>query len=199
MKNRFFFGFMALLLTSAITLNSCKDDDQPKTTKVSGTITIDNVDQWATWQDSGVLEVTVFPAFSLDPPSGWGTVPAGTFGPNDPGGTYPLGAPYNSQNPFILQYKAGQTQYEYDIELEPGTYSALAIGFRKDDVTSATCKTATLGVYYGNENAVSHGIVIPPFLVYPAPLSFEIKEQEQKEFNFKADFSFVNIWYSSCQ
>lgn len=187
MKNRFFLGMMALLLTAAVSLNSCKDDE-PKTTKVFGTITMENTDVWNTWQDSGVVEVTIFPAFSLDPAAGWGEVPGA--------GTFPLGAPYNSQDPVVLTYEAGKTQYDYEIEVEPGTYSAIAVGIRHNRFTDPNCKTATLGVYFGNENEVSYGIVIPNTpLNYPSPSTITVKAEEQKELNFKADFSFVNVWY----
>ena len=207
MTKKFFFALAALALTATVTLTSCKDDE-PKTTKVYGTITLENADQWAAWQDQGEMQVTVFPAFSLDPLAGWGEIPAGTLGPTHPGGNFAIGAPYNSQNPLILEYKAGQSAYEYEIELDPGTYSALALGFRKDDVVNPSCKTATLGVYHGKENEVSYGVVIKVdvgggnivnALDYPAPTTFTIKAEEQKEINFKADFSFVNVWYPSCQ
>jgi hypothetical protein len=63
-------------------------------------------------------------------------------------------------------------------------------------------------VYHGKENEVSYGVVIKVdvgggnivnALDYPAPTTFTIKAEEQKEINFKADFSFVNVWYPSCQ
>lgn len=188
-----------LVVVSALfigfSLTSCDKNDEPDTTKIFGTITIENADTWATWADSGKVEVTVFPEFSLDPLAGWGAVPDDFFGPGVPGGTYAVGAPYNSQNPIILDYVAGQTEYEYEIELEPGTYSALALGFRHDYISDPTLKSATLGVYWNNEAQVSHGIVIAPFFNYPAPASFEIKAGEQKELNFRADFDFVNLWY----
>ncbi|TAK30260.1 MAG: hypothetical protein EPO28_18855 [Saprospiraceae bacterium] len=203
MKNKIFFLAMALLAVSSLFLSSCKGDE-PKTTKVYGTITLENADKWATWQDSGVVEVTIFPAFSLDPPAGWGAIPDNFFGPGVPGGTFALGAPYNSQNPVVLTYKAGQTKYDYEIEVEPGTYSALAIGFRNNSVTDPSLKTATLGCYWDNETTVSHGIVIKAdvgggnivtFFDYPAPATIEVKANEQKELNFKADFAFVEQWY----
>ncbi|MBK8563304.1 MAG: hypothetical protein IPN76_08140 [Saprospiraceae bacterium] len=198
------FGLMtAMLAVSALFLTGCKDDEAPKTTKVYGTITIDNADLWETWQDSGVVEVTIFPAFSLDPLAGWGEIPDGAFGPGSLGGTYAVGAPYNSQNPVILEYKAGQTEYDYEIEVEPGTYSALAIGFRHDGVTDPSLKTATLGCHWGNETTVSHGIVIkiqagPSVMTIfdePAPSTITIKDKEELELNFKADFGFVEQWY----
>lgn len=203
MKIRILGLMTAMLAVNTLFLTGCKDDDEPKTTKVYGTITIDNADLWETWQDSGVVEVTIFPAFSLDPLAGWGEVPDGTFGPGSLGGTYAVGAPYNSQNPVILEYKPGQTTYDYEIEVEPGTYSALAIGFRHDGVTDPSLKTATLGCHWGNENEVSHGIVIkvqagPSVLTIfdePAPSAITIKDGEQLELNFKADFGFVNEWY----
>ena len=73
---------------------------------------------------------------------------------------FAVGAPYNSQNPIILTYEAGKSEYDYEIELEPGTYSALALGFRHDNVVDPSRKTATLGVHWDNETEVSHGIEI---------------------------------------
>ena len=171
--------------------------------KIHGTITIENADEWATWQDSGEVQLTVFPEFSLDPLAGWGAVPDNFFGPGVLGGTYAVGAPYNSQNPLVLDYVPGKTEYHYELELEPGTYSALALGFRHDLVSDPTKKTATLGVHWGQPDSVSHGIVIRikaggaiiPVFNYPAPVTFTIAEGEHKEFNFKADFDFVNQWY----
>lgn len=197
-----FYAFPTLALAAIIFLGSC-DKDEVQTTKVHGTITIENAGEWATWQDSGEVQLTVFPAFSLDPLAGWGEVPDNFFGPGVLGGTYAAGAPYNSQNPLVLDYVPGKTQYHYELELEPGTYSALALGFRHDLVTDPTKKTATLGVHWGQADSTSHGIVIRikaggaiiPVYNYPAPLSFTIDEGEQKEINFNADFDFVNQWY----
>ncbi|HHM21485.1 MAG TPA: hypothetical protein ENJ20_05620 [Bacteroidetes bacterium] len=192
------------LALAAIFLTNCKNDPAPKTTKIFGTVTIENADTWVSWVDSGVVEVTIFPAFSLDPPAGWGEVPDGFFGPDVPGGIFPLGAPYNSQNPVVLTYEPGKTVYDYEIEVEPGMYSALGLGFRHNFVNDPTRKTATLGVYWGNENEVSHGIVIKVdvgggniITIYnePPPSVIEIEEGEQLELNFKADFDFVKEWY----
>ena len=204
MKKQIFSIMMAAIAVSGLFMGGCKDKD-PKTTKVYGTITLENTDKWATWQDSGVVEVTIFPAFSLNPLAGWGAVPDNFFGPGVLGGTYAVGAPYNSQNPVVLTYKAGQTKYDYEIEVEPGTYSALAIGFRKNSVTDPSKKTATLGAYWNNETTVSHGIVIKAdvgggnivtFYNDPAPVSIDIKAEEQKQLNFKADFGFVEQWFA---
>ena len=192
--------FLGLVLLS---LSSC-GDDEPAKTRVFGTITIDNIELWETWQDSGEVQLTIFPEFSLDPPAGWGEIPDNTLGPNVLGGTFAIGAPYNSQNPLILQYEEGKTDYEYELELEPGTYSALALGFRHDFVADPSLKTATLGVHWGNENEVSHGIVINvpgpmgaiiPIFNEPAPVDVTIEEGQELEINFKADFAFVNEWY----
>lgn len=201
-KKAFYFLATAALAV-AVSFGACKKDDN-KTTKVSGTITIENAGEWATWKDSGEVQLTVFPKFSLDPLAGWGEVPDYFFGPNVLGGTFAVGAPYNSQNPIILTYEPGKTQYTYELELEPGTYSALALGFRHNTVNDPSKKTATLGVHWGNPNETSHGIVIrfraaPGVIVtvydYPAPLTFDIAEGEEKVINFKADFDFVNQWY----
>lgn len=183
-------------------LTSC-GDDEPARTRIFGTITIDNIDIWETWQDSGEVQLTIFPEFSLDPLSGWGEVPDGAFGPGVLGGEFAVGAPYNSQNPLILTYEAGKTEYDYEIELEPGIYSALALGFRNDNVTDPSLKTATLGVHHGDETTVSHGVTIkvqagPMVLtVYDevSPSDITIAAEEELEINFRADFDIVNSWY----
>lgn len=192
-----------VVLALLFSLSSCGDDDEPTTTRVYGTITMENPEVWPTWADSGEVQVTIFPEFSLDPLAGWGALPDGLFGPDFLGGTYAAGAPYNSQNPPILSYEAGTTEYEYSIELEAGTYSALALGFRHDGVTDASLKTATLGVHWDNESDVSHGVVIqvqagPSVMTIfdePAPTAITIEEGEELEINFTADFDFVNQWY----
>lgn len=201
-KNTPLFALSLIALSLAISLSSC-DDKESKTTKVYGTITIENAGTWASWVDSGDVELTIFPKFSLDPLAGWGPIPDGHFSPTSLGGTYAVGAPYNAQNPVIFTYEAGKTTYDYEIELEPGTYSALALGFRHKNITDPSLKSATLGVHFDKPNEVSHGIVIkikagPSVMTifdYPAPSTFEIAAGEQKEINFKADFNFVNQWY----
>lgn len=202
-KRIFNFTAIALIATSMF-LTSCGDDDTTTTTtKVFGTITIENADVWQTWQDSGEVQVTIFPEFSLDPLAGWGEVPDDHFGPGVPGGNYAVGAPYNSQNPVIFEYEAGKTTYDYEIELEAGTYSALAVGFRHTFVNDPSLKTATLGTHWGNPTEVSHGVVIKiatpmgniPIFNFPAPTAIVIEDQEEKEINFTIDFDFVNQWY----
>lgn len=194
MTKKIFNLMIVALAMSSLFLTSCGDDDGPTTTKVYGTITIENTDLWQTWQDSGVVEVTIFPAFDLSIPAGWGAAPAGALGPGSPAMTIPLNAPYNANDPVIFTYVPGKNSYDYEIEVEPGTYSALALGLRHNLITDQTKRSATLGVYWGNENEVSHGIVLGPFN-YPAPATIEVKAGEQKELNFKADFAFVNEWF----
>ncbi|MEE9439305.1 MAG: hypothetical protein V3V14_09925 [Saprospiraceae bacterium] len=202
-KYRFTYQLILLLVVGfAITFTSCKDEEEKKT-KIFGSITVDNVDLWNTWQDSGVVELTIFPEFSLDPLSGWGEIPDDFFAAGSLGGTYAVGAPYNSQNPIIFNFEEGKTTFDYEIEVEAGTYSSLALGFRKDNVQDPTKKTATLGVHFDNPADISHGIVLriqagPTVMTifdYPAPISITLEEGEEKEINFKADFDFVNSWY----
>jgi len=181
--------------------SSCEKD--PLKTKIYGTITLENADVWEMWQDSGVLELTIFPEFSLDPLAGWGAVPDDFFSPGALGGTYAVGAPYNSQDPVVFNYEAGKTTFDYEIELEPGTYSALALGFVHSGIQDPNKKSATLGVDWGKPNEVSHGIVIriqagPTVMTifdYPAPTEIVVKEGDNLEINFTADFDFVNAWY----
>ena len=188
-----------------IFLSSCGEDLPPNTALIKGNITIENADVWANWVDSGEVQLTIFPEFSLNPPAGWGEIPDGAFGPGVPGGTYAIGAPSNSQNPIILEYEEGKSEYDYELEVDPGTYSALALGFRHDNVPDASLRTATLGVHHNNPNVVSHGVVIkatiPPggniitIFDYPAPSTFSVVDGEVLELDFKADFNFVNEWY----
>ena len=189
-----------LALVATIVMPGCKDDEPtPDTAKIHGTITFENADLWSTWKDSGDVEVTIFPEFVLALPpqgAGWGAVPNDFFGPGVPGGTFPLGAPFNASNPFILTYVPGQTQYQYELEVDPGTYSALAVGLRHDRITDPTLKTATLGVHWNNPDSVSHGIVFnfTPFN-YPAPSTITVAKGDNVEINFKADFAFVEVWF----
>ncbi len=171
---------------------------------ISGTINIDNANLWATWKDSGVVEITIFPAFSLNPPAGWGDIPDNFFGPGVPGGRFALGAPYNSQNPIVLNYTPGVTGFTYSMEVEPGTYSALAIGFRNNRIVDPSKKTATLGVAWDHPDSTSHGIVlkvdvgggnIMTIFNDPAPSVITLAKGDDVQINFKADFAFVNQWY----
>lgn len=195
-KIAFILRFMSVaLVVGALITTGCNDDDEPLTGTIHGTITIDNAELWASWVDSGEVQLTVFPEYSLDPPAGWGPVPDDFFGPGVPGGTFALGAPANSQNPFILEYMSGVSEYSYEIELDPGTYSALALGFRHDFIQDPSRRSATLGVYWEMPNTVSHGIVIAPFFNEPPPESFTISAGDDLELNFKADFAFVETWF----
>ena len=196
-----------LLFIPALGMISCKDEVvTPDTATIHGTITIDSAELWATWKDSGVVEVTIFPAFvDAAPPAGagWGPISPNILYPGFPGGTFALGAPYNSQNPVILTYVPGQTEYHYEIVVDPGTYSALAIGFRHNLITDPSKKSATLGVHWNTPDTTSHGIVIKAdvgggqivtFFDYPAPSSITVAKGDKVELNFRADFGFVNVW-----
>lgn len=195
---------MLLILAPVLMMTSCKDDQPtPETATIHGTITIDNASLWATWKDTGVVEVTIFPEFSLNPPAGWGDIPADFLYPGFPGGRFALGAPYNSQNPLVLTYVPGQSEYHYELTMDPGTYSALAIGFRHNAISDPSKKTATLGVYWATPDTTSHGIVIKAdvgggqivtFFDDPAPSILTLAKGDNVELNFKADFGFVNVW-----
>ncbi|MCB0686997.1 MAG: hypothetical protein KDC53_10740 [Saprospiraceae bacterium] len=194
------------LLTTAVFISSCdKDDDEPAptTAKIRGKITLANTDIWAQYQDSGEVQLTIFPEFSLNPPAGWGDVPDGAFGPGVPGGRFAVGAPSNAQNPFVIDYQAGFNVIEYEMEVDPGTYSALALGFRHDLITDPSLKTATLGVYWDNPSQVSYGIVIKVnaggniITVFdePAPTSITVEAGDDITVDFKADFAIIPLWY----
>ena len=195
---------IVLILLVAILL-SCKKDPEvvPTTGIIKGTITLLNTDVWTEFQDSGEVQLTIFPEFSLDPPAGWGEVPDGLFGPNVPGGTYALGAPYNAQNPTIFQYAEGATGGTYELEVDPGTYSALALGFRHNFINDPSLRTATLGVHWDNPGTVSHGIVIKANIAgnvvtlfdFPSPAPITVKAGDELTIDFTADFGFIEDWY----
>ena len=194
-----------LALLPFVAMTSCKDDDpEPDTATISGTITFDNVALWETWQDSGEVQVTIFPEFSLgNPPAGWGDIPPDALYPGFPGGRFAVGAPSNAQDPFILQYMPGVSQYDYSIEVQPGTYSALAVGFRHDNITDPSLRTATLGVHWNTPNTVSHGIVLKMVIGgqtitlfdEPAPTPITVEKGDEVDIDFRADFGFVEQWY----
>jgi hypothetical protein len=195
--------FLAVSVLGILTVFGC-DDDEPTTAKISGTITIQNIALWPVWADSGEVQVTVFPEFSLDPLAGWGDVPDDFFFPGSIGGRYPVGAPYNSQDPFVLDYVSGQTTYAYELEVEPGTYSALACGFYKNDVSDANRRTAPIGVHWDNPTQVSYGVVIKvdvgggvivPVVTGAAPQQLTLVAGDELQVDFSADFSLVNSWY----
>lgn len=182
-------------------MTSCDDDDEPNTAKVHGTISFENAAVWAAWKDLGEVQVSLFPKFvQALPPAGqgWGDIPDDFFGPGVPGGRFALGAPSAIME---LVYVPGQTEYEYELEVTPGEYSALAVGFRHDTITDPSLRTATLGVHWDNPNEVSHGIVIkfapgPNFIFNePAPSVITLEKGDNKEINFKADFAFVDAWF----
>jgi hypothetical protein len=197
--------FLIGLIVIVAGMSSCKKDDgpAPTTAKIKGNITLLNTEVWAAWQDSGEVQLTVFPEFSLNPPAGWGPIPDNTFGPGVPGGTFAIGAPANAQNPIIYQYQAGGTIAPFELEVDPGTYSALALGFRHDLVTDPSLRTATLGVYWGNPTSVSHGIVIkvaagPNIITVfdePAPSTFTVEAGDELNIDFIADFGIIEDWY----
>ena len=193
-----------MAIVGIIFFSSCGSEDlPPNTALIKGTVTMENIDVWESWVDSGEVQLTIFPEFSLNPPAGWGEIPNDVLGPGVPGGTFAIGAPFNSQNPIILEFEEGKTEFDFEIEVDPGTYSALAVGFRHDFVEDASKRSATLGVYHNNADEVSHGItinvdfggMITPIFDFPAPVSFSVADGETLELNFKADFGFVNEWY----
>lgn len=179
------------------------DESELTSAFIHGTITIQNAQLWETWKDSGEVQLSIFPAFSLGPPAGWGEIPDNFFGPGIPGGTFALGAPVNSQDPFVIPFTPGATQFNYTIELDPGTYSALALGFRHDLITDPSKRTATLGVHWGNPTQVSHGIVLKMVIQgqtvtlfnEPAPSVIILEKGDDVQIDFTADFAFVNEWY----
>jgi hypothetical protein len=194
---------MLLALVPMMAMTSCDDDDEPTTAIIKGTITIDNTQLWETWQDSGEIQLSLFPEFVLAAPpagAGWGDIPDGFFGPGVPGGRFALGAPSEVE---VINLVPGQSQYNYEFEVEPGTYSALALGFRHDFVTDPSKRSATLGVHFGQPTAISHGIVIRvdvgggnivPVINEPAPSTITVEAGDVEVIDFKADLGYVLVW-----
>ncbi len=173
--------FIVVLISFTAFYSCSEDSSSSDVTRVYGTITMENTQFWPAWEDSGEVQVTIF-ADNV-----WQKSPT----------SFPVGPPFNFNDPYILTYEPGKTQYDYEIEVEPGTYSALAVGFNIfNQSIPADRQTATLGVYWGNPDSVSHGLIIPPFLNYPVPSDISIADGEEKRLDFKADFAFVLGWYS---
>jgi len=193
-----------LVLVATFVIPSCKDDDdaKPDTATIHGTITLQNASLWDTWKDSGDVELSLFPEFvQAAPPTGqgWGYIPAGLLYPGSLEGMYPLSAPSFTDT---VTYASGTTQIHYEIEVSPGIYSALAIGFRHDLVSNPSKKTATLGVAWNNPTEVSHGLLLKvdaggqiiTIIDDPAPAVLTLAKGDNVEINFTADFGFVLTW-----
>ncbi len=193
-----------LALVAIMVIPACKDDEpEPDTATIHGTISLDHSELWSTWKDSGVVELTIFPEFTLNPPAGWGDIPVDGLYPGFPGGRFPIGAPSNASDPFIINVVPGQTEYHYELKVKPGIYSALAVGFRHNLITDPAKKSATLGVAWGHSTELSHGLLIKldagggQFITIiddPAPIGFNLEKGDKLEVNFKADLGFVQVW-----
>jgi len=166
-----------LVVAIGVVLTSYDDNKTPSYAVIRGTVTFDNVNLWSIWQDSGDVEITIFPD------SAWASTP---------GGTFPIAAPVYVDT---LIPNVALSTYPYELQVEPGTYSALAVGFRHNLVTDPSKRTATLGVYWGMPDSVSHGIIIlgTPFN-YPLPSSFTVQAGDELNIDFKADLAFVTVW-----
>jgi hypothetical protein len=193
-----------LALIATIIVPGCKDDDaKPDTATIHGTITLQNAQLWDTWKDSGEVELSLFPEFVLAAPpagKGWGFIPADFFGPGSLEGMYPISAPSFTDT---VAYASGQTQLHYELKVTPGTYSALALGFRNNSVSNPSLKTATLGVHWDHPTEVSHGLLlkidvgggqIMTIINDPAPTVLTLEKGDNVEINFTADFGFVEVW-----
>ena len=195
-----------LMLVPFLALTSCGDDDEPTTATIRGTITVQNADLWEIWQDSGEVQLSIFPQFEIAlPPAapsgkGWGDVPNEYFGPGVPGGRFALSAPTES---ITIQLVPGQSTYPYSLTVQPGTYSALALGFRHDFISNPSTRTATLGVHWDNPTDVSYGLVINvpagpgqfiSIINEPAPSVITVAAGDELDIDFTADLGFVNVW-----
>ena len=194
-----------LALVATVVMPGCKDDDddKPNSATIYGEITLQNASLWDTWKDSGDVELSLFGEFvAAAPPNGkgWGYIPADLLYPGAPDGMFPLSAPSFTDT---VAYAAGETHIHYELEVTPGTYSALAIGFRNNSVSNPSTKTATLGVEWDHPTEVSHGILLkvgPPggpcvtILDEPAPSVITLEKGDNVEINFTADFGFVEVW-----
>jgi hypothetical protein len=186
MKTNVSFWILMIMVMSLV-MFACTDSSTPDTATIHGTITFKNFSSWKASGthtiadvDSGVVEVTIFGD------SIW-TLSNGVRAP--------INAPFNSQNPFVINRIAGDSIYEYSIDVDPGTYSALAVGFRTNRSYSATKKTATLGVYWNHPDSVSSGLYIPSALNDPAPSPITVAKGDNVQLDFKANFGFVTTWF----
>lgn len=189
-RNLFLLGFFAIIVMAS----GCDDDKTPDYAVIRGTITFENVDEWATWQDSGQVDVGIWPAYNLATPStssGWGAYPANFYFPGSAAGLAPLNVPAFDS---VLARNGSSTTYDYSFRVEPGTYSAVAVGFRHSRITDPSTRTASLGVHWGMPDSVSHGIVVGPFN-YPGPTAVTVEAGDVVDLDFKADFGFVNVWF----
>ncbi len=174
---------------AAFAFTGC-DDDKPNTATIHGTITFKNLYTWTqsgsvSSADSGVVEIVIFGD------SVWAA---------SPGGTYAQGAPYNANDPIILDMNPADSTYEYSIEVEPGTYSALAVGFRTTSrgySSASGKKTATLGVHWEHPDSVSYGFAFTGApMSYPPPSPITVEKGDNLEINFRADYKFAATWYN---
>lgn len=174
--------FATTVLTIFFVLSWGCDDDNgmaPEFASVSGTITFENV---ALWPDSGEVQVTIWP-------EGVWTASG------------PMGPPQNPNDPLVLTKNPGQTQYSYEIAgLPEGVYSAIAVGWRHPDPNlPAEQRSAVLGVYLGDPNIVSTGLIIDfPGSPFQGPLPAEItleKGENRTGLDIKADFANIQLFF----
>lgn len=181
--------FLSIVMGIALTMftfTGC--DDKPDTATIHGTITFKNLYTWAqsgtvSSADSGVVEVVIFPE------TAWGS---------GDGGTFAREAPFNANDPVVLNIDPSDSTYEYSIEVKPGTYSALAVGYRTNRSYSSASgkKTATLGVHWDHPDSVSYGFTFTGVPGYPAPAHITVNKGEDVTIDFKADYKFAATWYN---
>lgn len=182
--------FLSIVMGTALAIfafTGC-DDSKPNTATIHGTITFKNLYTWTqsgtvSSADSGEVQVVIFPD------SGWAS---GT------GGTFARVAPFNANDPVILTINPLDSTYEYSIEVEPGTYSALAVGYRTNRNYSSASgkKTATLGVHWDHPDSVSYGFTFTGVPGYPAPAPITVLKGDDVEINFRADYKFAATWFN---
>ena len=195
-----------LALLPLVTMMSCKDDPvEPDTATISGTITIENTDLWATWQDSGEVQLTIFPAFSLNPPAGWGDIPVDALYPGFPGGRFALGAPVNAQNPIILNlFSRCDTVSLYD---DTGTRDLFSTctwiqarpyhrSFKEDsNAWRSLEQPQRRQSWCSHQGRISAVVRSSPSSNEPAPSVITLEKGDNLNIDFKADFGFVEEWY----
>ena len=64
---------VVLLLGMLLVTSACEKDEEATTATIQGQITVNSTDIWAQYQDSGEVQLTIFPEFSLGPSSRLGT------------------------------------------------------------------------------------------------------------------------------
>jgi hypothetical protein len=138
--NRFLQFSLILAVAGMATLGGCSDDESPAgptTGSVAGKVTFQG-----TWPATGDIQVSIYS--NLSPPY------------------IPMGPPDAFTNPIVPG-----SEYNYTIAgLDPGTYTAIYVGWRDPTAPPGPGSNALLGMYWIHADSVGIGSmgapVVPP-------------------------------------